>query len=324
MPLIRREALPRDLWARLLARIQSRHITVDQLALLADWLAAGGLTSYNPFIDGRRLADAAHRSNQPRTSGAGRSAPGGQRISLALDAASRINDARRNPPPPPTPPECPRFPRLDCCVAWLPLQYHQFARSANHRQGKSHRGAHPCQSPGNHRVVDVPAVPSQEEVHFMHRGKSDVCRIPRRSFGNQPRGQNPPRQRLHLVADRQYGHGGDGVETQPRSLGIALRRLSQNFWRHEQFEMRSPGIPPFPGGELLRGNFHVPTRPGGQQAWNRRFEINFWLHFTAHAQTIPSAHGRWRIPFGGRILVHSTGRANPIHRKDDGAESNHV
>jgi hypothetical protein len=35
----RRQNLPRDLWAHLLARVKSRHISVDQLGLLADWLA---------------------------------------------------------------------------------------------------------------------------------------------------------------------------------------------------------------------------------------------------------------------------------------------
>jgi len=40
VPRIRRQHLPRDLWAHLLARVKSRHISVDQLGLLADWLAA--------------------------------------------------------------------------------------------------------------------------------------------------------------------------------------------------------------------------------------------------------------------------------------------
>ena len=39
MPRVRRQNLPRDLWAHLLGRIKSRHIAVDQLGLLADWLA---------------------------------------------------------------------------------------------------------------------------------------------------------------------------------------------------------------------------------------------------------------------------------------------
>ena len=39
MPKIRRQNLPRDLWAHLLQRIKSRQISVDQLGLLADWLA---------------------------------------------------------------------------------------------------------------------------------------------------------------------------------------------------------------------------------------------------------------------------------------------
>ena len=40
MPRIRRQNLPRDLWAHLLERVESRRISVDQLGLLADWLAA--------------------------------------------------------------------------------------------------------------------------------------------------------------------------------------------------------------------------------------------------------------------------------------------
>ena len=39
MPQIRRQNLPRALWAHLLARMKGRQIPVDQLGLLADWLA---------------------------------------------------------------------------------------------------------------------------------------------------------------------------------------------------------------------------------------------------------------------------------------------
>jgi hypothetical protein len=39
VPRIQRQDLPRDLLAHLLERIKSRHITIDQLGLLADWLA---------------------------------------------------------------------------------------------------------------------------------------------------------------------------------------------------------------------------------------------------------------------------------------------
>jgi hypothetical protein len=39
VPRIRRQNLPRDLWTHLLERVKDRHISVDQLGLLADWLA---------------------------------------------------------------------------------------------------------------------------------------------------------------------------------------------------------------------------------------------------------------------------------------------
>ena len=39
MPQIQRQNLPRALWVHLLERIKSRQISVDQLGLLADWLA---------------------------------------------------------------------------------------------------------------------------------------------------------------------------------------------------------------------------------------------------------------------------------------------
>lgn len=41
MPRIRRQDLPRDLWRHLLERMKRRQISVDQLALLADWLKTG-------------------------------------------------------------------------------------------------------------------------------------------------------------------------------------------------------------------------------------------------------------------------------------------
>jgi hypothetical protein len=40
MPRIRRSNLPRRLYAHLLERIKSRHISVDQLELLSNWLSA--------------------------------------------------------------------------------------------------------------------------------------------------------------------------------------------------------------------------------------------------------------------------------------------
>jgi len=39
VPRIRRHGLPPELLAHLLDRIKTRHISVDQLGLLADWLA---------------------------------------------------------------------------------------------------------------------------------------------------------------------------------------------------------------------------------------------------------------------------------------------
>ena len=38
MPRIRRHSLPPQLFAHLLDRVQRRHISADQLGLLADWL----------------------------------------------------------------------------------------------------------------------------------------------------------------------------------------------------------------------------------------------------------------------------------------------
>jgi hypothetical protein len=39
VPRVRRQHLPRDLWRHLLERVKDRSIAVDQLGLLADWLA---------------------------------------------------------------------------------------------------------------------------------------------------------------------------------------------------------------------------------------------------------------------------------------------
>lgn len=40
MPRVRRQNLPRHLWTHLLDRMKLRHVSVDQLELLADWLAS--------------------------------------------------------------------------------------------------------------------------------------------------------------------------------------------------------------------------------------------------------------------------------------------
>ena len=40
MPRVRRQNFPRDLLTHLLARLEARNISVDQLELLADWLAS--------------------------------------------------------------------------------------------------------------------------------------------------------------------------------------------------------------------------------------------------------------------------------------------
>jgi hypothetical protein len=39
MPRIRRSNLPRPLYAHLLERVQSRHVSAEQLVLFANWLA---------------------------------------------------------------------------------------------------------------------------------------------------------------------------------------------------------------------------------------------------------------------------------------------
>ena len=40
MPRVRRHNLPRDLWEHLLDRVDSRHISTEDLGALSEWLAA--------------------------------------------------------------------------------------------------------------------------------------------------------------------------------------------------------------------------------------------------------------------------------------------
>jgi hypothetical protein len=52
MPQVRRQNLPRNLWNHLLDRVDSRHISIEDLTALSDWLAIGPEVPHDRWFKG--------------------------------------------------------------------------------------------------------------------------------------------------------------------------------------------------------------------------------------------------------------------------------
>ncbi len=68
---------------------------------------------------------------------------------------------------------------------------HQLARSAKHGQRQAHLLTDAGESPLNESIVDVPAIPREQEVHPMGRGEPNVRGIRPGSWRDQTGGQYP-------------------------------------------------------------------------------------------------------------------------------------
>ena len=68
-------------------------------------------------------------------------------------------------------------------------QWQEFFRRANHRTGQPALGARALIAPDEMRVVDVLAIPRQQEIHRVNGGESDVRRIRRGVRGDDLRAE---------------------------------------------------------------------------------------------------------------------------------------
>ena len=82
----------------------------------------------------------------------------------------------------------------------MALNCHQFAGCANHRQREALSRADLRQPARDHGVVDMPAGPGQQEIHFMNGRKRNVAGIACGTWRYQPCGENDTG--AHGVRDR--------------------------------------------------------------------------------------------------------------------------
>src|SRR6266511_5786901 len=84
-------------------------------------------------------------------------------------------------------------------VVLLMIVVHQFFRRANHRKREAGSIGQPSQTRLKGGVRNVPAIPTQEYIHFVDAGEGDVRGIAVRGGGEKPGRQNLSRQSLRFV-----------------------------------------------------------------------------------------------------------------------------
>jgi hypothetical protein len=165
-------------------------------------------------------------------------------------------------------------------------------RSAKHRQGETQRSADSGQPPGNHGIVNLSAVPGEQEIHPMHAGEGDVGRVARRARRNQTSRENPTSQCLDVVGHRQDWQVGDGLKTQPGGLGISLRGLVQHKTTDHWTTDHGPQDQAGKAETLTRRNLK-PAKFLGQRTWVHLWFVNQPLEPTA------SQFGKSALPRSG-------------------------
>jgi hypothetical protein len=77
--------------------------------------------------------------------------------------------------------------------------------------------------------MDMPAVPSKQEIHSIDAGEGDVRRVTGGARRNHAGAENAARQCFDVVVCRQHWEGSDRFKAQTGGLDISLRGLVQNF-----------------------------------------------------------------------------------------------
>ena len=124
----------------------------------------------------------------------------------------------------------------------------------------------------------MPAIPGKQKVQPVRGGIADVDGVGCRARWNQTRGQNPLGEHLCGIRSGKDSTFGRSRETGVRGVSVTSSCLFQHFLRDVKIKSLPSFLPPLPRGDLLRGNFHIPGRPGREQAGNGGFDINGRFH----------------------------------------------
>ena len=112
------------------------------------------------------------------------------------------------------------------------------------------------------RVVDVFAIPHQEEIQRVNRGKGDVRRVRCGVRGNDPGAEQMLDQFIHLWLRGQARNSVERTQARFRHRRIAFRSLHLDDFRGKEFVFVSLRFPPF----LRRLLIPPPTANPGSAA----------------------------------------------------------
>lgn len=115
-------------------------------------------------------------------------------------------------------------------------------------------------------IVDVAAIPGEEEIHAVGRSQADVRGIRRGARWNQAGGENALGEQLRLVSRCQHPAFSERRQPQSGRLGISTLRFVEDIGGDIQVKRLPPLFPPFAGGNLLSGDLHVTVGPRCEQA----------------------------------------------------------
>ena len=142
---------------------------------------------------------------------------------------------------------------------------------------------------GRHRIRGMPHVPRHPIIYSspdnLLRSRP---RWPREQRRRRPQPETharrrEPAQRDGVVAGTGHVSRFQRGETGASRFRVADARLFDHQGRHDQLEPTRRLAPPFPRSDLVSKGHHVPRRPRGQIADDRRLDVHLRLHVVTTA-----------------------------------------
>jgi len=151
----------------------------------------------------------------------------------------------------------------------------------NVRTDQPHRRTRALDARTNVVVVDVSAVPSQQEIHPVSRRQSHMRGVIRRHDRDNFVPQQALRQFAGLRQVIQQRDARQPRQTLPRVVGIATPHFLQHGGGDEEQKVFPLGFPPLQRGLLIGRKPQVPAAPRHQIAGDGGFEIEPGFHARA-------------------------------------------
>ena len=139
----------------------------------------------------------------------------------------------------------------------------QIERGANRGTGPARPRTEAFNLPADGNVMDVRAVPSQQNIHPMHGGDRDVRGVHGGFGGNQARANNFSGEFADIFGRCQTRQTQQRRRAGRRHLRISASRLNVHKFGDKHLVITAPLLPPFSRRGLLAVQDCVPVRPRG-------------------------------------------------------------